>query len=46
MSILFINYMESNLGDKFELESRKAQHVKLVVDEDVSVSETTNGFSS
>ncbi|OLS29268.1 MAG: Isopentenyl-diphosphate delta-isomerase [Candidatus Heimdallarchaeota archaeon LC_2] len=37
--------MESNQDDKFKLESRKAQHVKLVIDEDVSVSKTTNGFS-
>ena len=30
--------------EKIELESRKAQHVKLVVDEEVGVEKASNGF--
>ncbi len=30
--------------DKFELKSRKAQHVKIVIDENVGVDKVTNGF--
>ena len=36
--------MTTSPDDKLELESRKAQHVKLVVDEDTGVNSATNGF--
>lgn len=37
--------METNSEAHIELESRKAQHVKLVIENDVSVAKSTNGFS-